>query len=294
MESPRTPIAKTRRRVALRQQQMHHHSHMQRPPRPAGKLDVEAVVYRTRSKGLLSCSEQDWSAKSQARTTPAVQLPELCSCGNDQETDQDSMPFPLESPCCWRAVLPKVHRLEARAAANACKIMPMTPEMACMRRQVVSWLSLTVTHLGIGSNTLELAINLLDRVQAKLPLLLKLLKGAAITCLFIASKMEEEEPLSLAECLQICDDGTNRSQFVMMERIFLEALEYRVSSTSITSLLDPVMRLCTCGPAVERFQGPLHGALLLNLECIRDYSLLSAPTKASRCSTGEDSKDVAS
>ena len=179
-----------------------------------------------------------------------------CSC----LTDYSSM-IKLEQSCCWRTAVTKIQTEHERQSAVRKRAMPQTTEVLSERIRTVQWMANESAALQLGAQTLDLAIDLLDRLLALMPVRVSFMRASGATCLLLASKMEEHDALTLDELVESCSDGTCKHRLVTLEKLFLEALEFRVRNLSLAYLTAPIRVMCCCNVDATSF--PMIQAVLL-------------------------------
>jgi len=106
-----------------------------------------------------------------------------------------------------------------------------------MRAILVDWLVEVHLKFRLGSETLFLTINLIDRFLEKREVTRAKLQLVGVTCLLIGAKYEEIYPPELRELVYICDRAYSKEQILDMEEVVLKALNYRVTIASAHAFL---------------------------------------------------------
>jgi len=106
-----------------------------------------------------------------------------------------------------------------------------------MRAILVDWLVEVHLKFRLGSETLFLTINLIDRFLEKREVTRAKLQLVGVTCLLIAAKYEEIYPPELRELVYICDRAYSKEQILEMEEVVLKALNYGVTIPSAHAFL---------------------------------------------------------
>jgi len=99
---------------------------------------------------------------------------------------------------------------------------------SAMRTTLVEWLIEVAEEYSLVSETLHLAVTLMDRFLNIEDTPRKSLQLLGITCVLIASKLEEIYAPSVAELCYITDNTYSVKQLIAMERTVLKSLYYRV------------------------------------------------------------------
>uniref|UniRef100_A0A2K5KGT4 Cyclin-like domain-containing protein n=1 Tax=Colobus angolensis palliatus TaxID=336983 RepID=A0A2K5KGT4_COLAP len=140
------------------------------------------------------------------------------------------------------------------AEAMVCRVLPqralpraVTPEM---RALVVDWLVQVHEYLGLASDTLYLAVHLLDSYLSAGRVRLHRLQLLGVACLFVACKMEEcvlPEPAFL--CL-LSADSFSRAELLRAERRILSRLDFRLHHPGPLLCLGLLAALAGSSPQV--------------------------------------------
>jgi len=95
-----------------------------------------------------------------------------------------------------------------------------------MRSMLINWLIEVHLKFKLVSETLYLAVNILDRYLAKAQVTRPELQLVGITALWISSKYEEIWEIALGDCVHICDETYAKHDILEMEGAILEMLDY--------------------------------------------------------------------
>lgn len=106
-----------------------------------------------------------------------------------------------------------------------------------MRTVLVDWLMDVHTRFEMVTETLFLAVNLLDRFLEKIEISRDILQLVGITCLMIASKFEDIYPPDAEECAFITANTYTKTEVLKMEFKILNTLEFRIMKTTSYKLL---------------------------------------------------------
>ncbi|XP_071717861.1 cyclin-A2-2-like [Rutidosis leptorrhynchoides] len=111
-----------------------------------------------------------------------------------------------------------------------------------MRGILIDWLVEVSEGYRLESETLYLAITLIDRCLSKMNIEREKLQLLGITCLFIASKYEEKNEgigaPSVEDMCFITDDTYTRKEVLDMENQVLDVLNFRLSAPTIQIFLQ--------------------------------------------------------
>lgn len=97
------------------------------------------------------------------------------------------------------------------------------------REKICEWCYQVVDHFDFNRQVVAIALNYLDRYLALRPVNRKLFQLAAMTCLFIAIKMNESKVLSLSAFLSLSRGYFQAEHVLAMEHAILRALSWRVN-----------------------------------------------------------------
>lgn len=96
------------------------------------------------------------------------------------------------------------------------------------RNILIDWIVDIQSHFKLKEETLFLCVNLLDRVFEKVSVNLKELQLLGITCLFIASKVEEIYPPELKDFAYITKKACNVDDILRKEREVFKLLDFDI------------------------------------------------------------------
>jgi transcription initiation factor TFIIIB Brf1 subunit/transcription initiation factor TFIIB len=103
---------------------------------------------------------------------------------------------------------------------------------ARMREIVVDWLHYVRDKFSISSETLFLAVNILDRVLEKHTVSRRHLQLIASAALFIACKYEETSTPTLGDFVMISDSAFSKEQLLSAESLLLNRLQFECTMIS--------------------------------------------------------------
>jgi len=106
-----------------------------------------------------------------------------------------------------------------------------------MRAMLVDWLIQVVKHLDQCQETLYLCVIMLDTVLSKRDIKNDRLQLVGITCLLIASKLEEYYPADISKLIHLTMDSYTFKQVIRMEMVILDILDYQLYFPEIMSFL---------------------------------------------------------
>lgn len=115
------------------------------------------------------------------------------------------------------AFLPRVDYMEMQA--------DLTPKM---RTILIDWLVEVHMKYKLRSETLHLAVNLIDRHLTRSTVMRKKLQLVGVVAMFIASKFEEINPPELHDWVYITDKAYTKEDVLVMECTMLTALSFQI------------------------------------------------------------------
>jgi hypothetical protein len=106
-----------------------------------------------------------------------------------------------------------------------------------MRSSLIEWLATLNSKFGFSLETLFLTVDILDRFLHRVKAQTKYLKCIAVTCFYLASKLNEEDEIIpyTPELVRRSECGCSEAEVLRMERCILVKLDWdlRASHTSI-------------------------------------------------------------
>ena len=143
-----------------------------------------------------------------------------------------------------------------------------------MRGILIDWLGEVVTEYKLHPQTLFLTVNYIDRFLCHEVIHRSNLQLVGVSCLLIASKLEETHPLAIEELLYICDNSYERKQVLDLEIIVLTRLKFMLScQTSLSFLLRLISHLDLSNTVVTRAQVSKSPSLSLSVLSVRHVTL---------------------
>jgi len=106
-----------------------------------------------------------------------------------------------------------------------------------MRAMLVDWLIQVASYQNLCQETLYLCITMVDTVLSKRDIKHERLQLVGITCLLIASKLEEYYPADISKLIHLTKDSYTFKQVIRMEIVILEILEYQLYFPEMMSFL---------------------------------------------------------
>ncbi|MPC44448.1 Cyclin-A2 [Portunus trituberculatus] len=106
------------------------------------------------------------------------------------------------------------------------------------RAILVDWLIQVQSYLGMSRETLYQAVAMVDRVLEECCIPVQRVQLLAVTCLLIASKIEEQQPVQTAELLHLTLNSYKHGELLALERRVLQVLNFNLTYA------DPTVFLC--------------------------------------------------
>ena len=97
-----------------------------------------------------------------------------------------------------------------------------------MRSVLVNWLTEVQHHLKVSVETLYRTVHTLDLVLSLRSVEPNMLQLVGITCMLLASKLEEYYPVEISKLLHLTEDSYKPKEVVNMERIILKLIDFKV------------------------------------------------------------------
>ncbi|OHT01769.1 Cyclin, N-terminal domain containing protein [Tritrichomonas foetus] len=98
-----------------------------------------------------------------------------------------------------------------------------------MHETAVRWIMIIQKQYGMSNDTLYEAVTYLDTILSKWPVREKQLQMVAVTCTWMAAKIEERSVPKLEELSYMCSNEYKADDFVKCERKLLRILDFRLS-----------------------------------------------------------------
>lgn len=109
---------------------------------------------------------------------------------------------------------------------------------ASMRSILVDWLIDIHWRFRLTSETLFIAINLIDRFLMRIQVARSRFQLVGLTSLIIASKYQEIDIPSVQDLVHLTDNAYNVDDFVQMESLILQVLEFNFTFPTSLSFLE--------------------------------------------------------
>lgn len=209
-------------------------------------------------------------------------------------------PLPQEalSPTALEIDSPEQHDVEERRNPQECKeyeseiaeelfseealYMPRPNYMAAqtdinsrMRAILMDWLIEVHLKYKLRRETLYLAVNLIDRTMAILPVSRRRLQLVGVVGMFVAAKFEQIHPPRVSEFVYITDNTYTKEDILSMECEMLSALSFKIVVPTQAQFLDYLVKPNQC-------KTPKHETLvnyLLELSLVEVRSIRHSPSQ---------------
>ncbi|XP_032388892.1 cyclin-A1 [Etheostoma spectabile] len=148
-----------------------------------------------------------------------------------------------------------------------------------MRVILVDWLVEVVQEYKLGSETLHLAVNYLDRFLSCTAYVKRgKLQLVGTAALMIAAKYEEIFPPDLNEFVYTTDSTYTKRQLVQMEHVFLKMLAFKMAAPTSNQFLRLFMSIHSVGSNTENLALYIAELSLLEIDPFLQYtpSLMAA------------------
>lgn len=138
-----------------------------------------------------------------------------------------------------------------------------------MRAILVDWLNEVAQEYHLKTETLHLAVNLIDRFLSSYVVNRSRLQLVGVTGMLIASKYEEIMPPTVDEFVYITDNTYNRDDLLKLEGVMLNTLRFEITAVTIADFLP---RFLLAANADHRLAYLAHYIVELTLQ---DYHFLN-------------------
>eukprot|EP00088_Acartia_fossae_P024761 TRINITY_DN25654_c0_g1_i1.p1 TRINITY_DN25654_c0_g1~~TRINITY_DN25654_c0_g1_i1.p1 ORF type:complete len:413 (-),score=86.25 TRINITY_DN25654_c0_g1_i1:157-1395(-) len=111
-----------------------------------------------------------------------------------------------------------------------------------MRSMLVDWIVQVQHYLRLSQETLYLSIKMIDLVISKRDIPSDKLQLVGISCILIASKMEEYYPADIRKLISLTSDSYTKKQVLKMEIVIINVLNYQMYFPEIMPFLKRYTR----------------------------------------------------
>ena len=106
------------------------------------------------------------------------------------------------------------------------------------RKLIIKWMVHIIDSFDLSQYTLHLSIILLDKYLSVQLIEAKNFKAVAVTCIVLASKIEEQESIGIGAVINICDNMYSTDELINMELDILNKLNYNMYHQTICNHID--------------------------------------------------------
>jgi cyclin A len=117
-----------------------------------------------------------------------------------------------------------------------------------MRSILIDWLIEVGEEYKLGTETLFLAVNYIDRFLSFMSVQRAKLQLVGTACMFIAAKYEEIYPPDVTEFCYITDDTYSKRQVLRMEHLVLQQLQFGCAPPTAYFFVNHLAGMAGCGP----------------------------------------------
>lgn len=140
---------------------------------------------------------------------------------------------------------------------------------ARMRAILIDWLIEVHLKYKLRRETLYLAVNLIDRYMAILPVSRRRLQLVGVVGMFVAAKFEQIHPPRVTEFVYITDNTYTKEDILSMECEMLSALKFEVAVPTQAQCMDYLLKPNQCNQKQEALVNYLLELALVDLRSIR-------------------------
>eukprot|EP00670_Eutreptiella_braarudii_P029785 CAMPEP_0174383858 /NCGR_PEP_ID=MMETSP0811_2-20130205/125524_1 /TAXON_ID=73025 ORGANISM="Eutreptiella gymnastica-like, Strain CCMP1594" /NCGR_SAMPLE_ID=MMETSP0811_2 /ASSEMBLY_ACC=CAM_ASM_000667 /LENGTH=175 /DNA_ID=CAMNT_0015537619 /DNA_START=26 /DNA_END=550 /DNA_ORIENTATION=- len=119
-----------------------------------------------------------------------------------------------------------------------------------MRAILIDWLNEVTEEFNLKIDTLCLAVNYVDRYLSCVHVQRNRLQLVGVTCMLIASKIEEIVPPSVDDFVYITDNTYTRDELTKMEIVILNQLEFCLTAATVRDFVGIYLRVAQADKAV--------------------------------------------
>jgi len=176
----------------------------------------------------------------------AMMIP-LCSQDADREVDDDRDP----QHCAeyTRDIYGMMRREENSFLPRPDYLEGLPDINAKMRAILIDWLVEVHMKYKLKTETLFLAVNLIDRFLAKRSITRKKLQLVGVTGMLIAAKFEEIYPPEVRDFVYITDKAYTKEEILSMEVLMLTTLEFGINCPTVAHFFERYARINRCNEA---------------------------------------------
>ena len=148
-----------------------------------------------------------------------------------------------------------------------------------MRAILIDWLIDVHMKFKLASETLFLAVNILDRYLVKNQIPREKFQLLGISCLFLASKFEDIYPPDLKECLFVTENSYTKDDLLKIEGEILAAINFQIKSPTPLVFLERYQRIIAADRRMQCLARYLLELALIDYKFLK-YSSSNLATSA--------------
>jgi cyclin B len=146
-----------------------------------------------------------------------------------------------------------------------------------MRSVLLDWLVEVHHKFKLTTETLFLAVNLIDRYLEKVPISRARLQLIGVSAFLIASKYEDIYPPEIRDMVYITDNAFTKQEILQGEIEILKKLEYNITVPSSFRFLERLSRVAGCSEQQHALSRYLQELALVDYKMMKySYSNLAA------------------
>merc|ERR1719171_502487 len=167
-------------------------------------------------------------------------------CPQDAEREAEDARDPQQVAEYARDIYGMMSREEAGFQARADYLEAQPDINAKMRAILIDWLVEVHMKYKLKTETLFLAVNLIDRFLEKKSITRKKLQLVGVCGMLIAAKYEEIYPPEVKDFVYITDKAYTREEILAMEITMLNTLEFHLTLPSPVAFLERFAKVNKC------------------------------------------------
>ncbi|XP_056398981.1 G1/S-specific cyclin-D1-like [Hyla sarda] len=195
----------------------------------------------------------------------------LLCCETEKELRAQADPVLLQSRVLKR-LLTSQDRYLASPTYFQCVQKEIYPYM---RKMLTSWMLEVCEDQRCGEEVFPLAVNCLDRFLSVVPVEKRSLQLVGATCLLIASKLKESQPITIENLCMYSDFSFTDSEMRAMELLVLNKLKWDIEAVTPRDFLPHFLELLGLS-ADKRQQVRKHAETFIAL-CTTDCTFIALP-----------------
>jgi hypothetical protein len=137
-----------------------------------------------------------------------------------------------------------------------------------MRATLIDWLNDVCTEFRLQTQSLYLAVNIVDRVLSKVMISRNKLQALGAVAMFISSKYYELNPPTIDEFVLVTDNTYSKCDLLQLEVLVLNTLGFNITVVTSFDLLDIILQTVN---ATEECENLAH---YLTELCLQDYRMI--------------------